>query len=316
MSDLLGPAYAAARWGWYLAAFMVLGASGFAPFLFRNTPLPPRLRGVFPQVAADLSRRAARIGGLGAVALLGFGLVRLWLQTVSLLDPGEPVTLEFLGTVLGTGWGRGWAVQGGAALAALAGFSMARSGSQAGWLLAGLAALLTAAGTGMTGHAATAEAGRLGWLLDALHVGLGGLWLGGLAVMVLAGIPACNRLESDRQPTAIRLLVADFSRRARLAAPVGIGLGIGLAARYLGWGWPLRFTASSYGWVLAGKVAAVAGLAAIGAYNWKVLQPRVGEPGGGGGPRLRRSGLLELGFGLLVLLLTGILVALPFSEEM
>ena len=32
---LLDAGYAAARWGWYLTVFLVLGASSYAPFLLR-----------------------------------------------------------------------------------------------------------------------------------------------------------------------------------------------------------------------------------------------------------------------------------------
>ena len=311
MSDLLGPAYAAARWGWYLAAFLVLGASSYAPFFFRSAT---GFQGTYPELAPGLSRRAARLGMVGALALLGFALIRLWLQSRTLLDPEEPLSPEFLGAVLGSGWGRGWKWQTGLALLGALGFTIARAGSRVGWIASLLAAAGLALTTGMTGHAVTRQSGAAGWLLDAIHVGAGGIWLGGLAVMTLAGLAVCRTLESARRPQALRLLVADFSRKALIAAPLTVGFGGWLGARYLGWTWPLRFTESGYGWVLAAKVGVVAVVGAVGAYNWRILQSRLTEPRGES--RLQRSTVLELGFGIVLLGITAVLVALPIPEEM
>ena len=310
MSDLLGPAYAAARWGWYLAAFLVLGASSYAPFFFRS---PARFQGGYPELAPGLSRRAAGLGLAGALALLAFGLIRLWLQSRTLLDPEEPLSGEFLGAVLASRWGRGWKWQTGLALLGALGFGAARAGSRPGWIGALLAAAGVALTAGLTGHAVTRQSGPAGWLLDAIHVGAGGVWLGGLAVMTLAGLDVCRSLEPDRRPQALRLLVADFSRRALVAAPLTVGFGVWLGARYLGWTWPLRFTESGYGWALAAKVGVVVAVGAIGLYNWRILQPRVTRPGGES--RLRRSSALELAFGVLLLGITAILVALPLPES-
>ena len=74
---LLDAAYGAARWGWYLTVFLALGASGYAPFLLRART---GLGITHPELAADLARRAARIGFVAAVFLLGFVALRLFLQ--------------------------------------------------------------------------------------------------------------------------------------------------------------------------------------------------------------------------------------------
>ena len=47
---LLDAAYAAARWGWYLAAFLILGAGSYAPFLVR---LRTGLDATHPELADD-----------------------------------------------------------------------------------------------------------------------------------------------------------------------------------------------------------------------------------------------------------------------
>lgn len=307
--SLVDAAYAAARWGWYLAAFLVVGAAGYAPFLFRGRAALPRSDSA---IAAELTRRAARLGSVAAVCLLLLSALRLYLQARILNDPGEPLTLEFFRAVLGSGWGRGWKRQAGVALLATLAFAGARYGSRAAWLAAvagGAGIGLTA---GMTGHANTGKSGPGGIWIDAAHVTAGGLWLGGLAVMLWAGLGACRGLAPERRPQVLRSLVADFSRRARFLAPLTIGLGVWLAARYLGWSWPLHLTRSSYGWVLAGKLAVLVGVAALGAYNWRVTQPRLLRDGGES--RLRRFSALELWLGVILLGVTAVLVAMPLPE--
>jgi putative copper export protein len=309
VNDLLGPAYVAARWGYYLAVFLVIGASSFAPFsLGRPAPFAAR----YPEAATALCRRAALLGLLGGLAMVGFGLLRLWLQAGTLQDPGEKLTSDFLNAVLASNWGQGWQRQLAAAVAASLGFAAARRSSRAGWIVAAIAAIGAAITTGMTGHAATAESGRAGWLLDAIHVGAGGIWIGGLGVLLLAGVAACRQLDPAERAGALRLLVGRFSRRAQIAAPLMVGFGAWLAVRYLGWSWPLTLFRSDYGWALAGKLAVVLVVAVLGACNWRYVQPRLEAPGGE--RRLRRFGAAELGLSVLVLGVTAVLVALSFSE--
>ena len=308
--SLLDAAYAAARWGWYVAAFLLLGAGSYAPFLFR---VRTGLHSTDPDFAAELSRRAARIGSWAAVSLLGFTLVRFWCQARVLNEPGEPLTGDFLRAVLNSAWGHGWQRQLMMGVLAAVAFAAARSGSRFGWMVATAASGGVGFTLGMTGHASsTVSAGPSAVLLDAIHVWAGGLWLGGLAVLLIAGFAASRRLSQPERTSILRALVADFSRRALLLAPLAIGFGIWLAARYLGWSWPLHLFESSYGWVLAGKLAVLAAVGAVGAYNWRVTQPGLASEGGD--LRLRRFSKVELWCGAIVLAITAILVSLPFPE--
>jgi putative copper export protein len=306
--NLVDAAYAAARWGWYLAAFLMVGAGSYAPFFFRA-------RGVHathPELETELTRRAARIGFGAAVALVLLAMLRLYLQARTLNDPSEPLTVEFLKAVLGTGWGSGWKRQAIPGLLGILAFAAARAGSRMGWLFALAACLGIGLTAGMTGHANTARSGPGGWLLDAGHVLAGALWLGGLGVLFIAGLGACRLLPASERPALLRLLVADFSRRALFLAPLTVGLGAWLAARYLSWRWPLQLAQSGYGWVLAGKLVALGGAGVLGAYNWRITQPRLRDAGGE--TRLRRCSALELLFGVILLALTAVLVALPLPE--
>ena len=307
---LLDAGYAAARWGWYLTVFLVLGAAGYAPFLLRARTA---LSATHPDLAADLARRSARIGLWASVFLLGFVGIRLYLQSRTLLEPGEPVTVEFAQAVIGSGWGRGWLRQAAMGLLALLGFGAATRASGFGWMVAAAASGGLGLVAGMTGHAATERGGQLGFVLNAAHIWAGGFWLGGLAVLVLAGLAVCRTLPAEERPRMVRTLVADFSRRALVFGPLAIGLGIWMAIRYLGWRWPLDLFDTSYGTTLAVKLAALAGVAAIGAYNWRVVQPALTLPIGEA--RLRRSSIRELLLGMLLLAATAVMVALPLPGD-
>lgn len=306
----LDAVYALARWGWYIAAFLVLGAGGYAPFLFRGRT---GLHAIEPEFCADLSRRAAKIGFAAALALAGFTLARLYVQSRTLIDPDEAINPDLLRAVLASDWGRGWIRQGIVVLVGVLAFGAARAGSRLGWMVGVASGGGLGIVAGMTGHAATAKSGPYGLLLDSAHVWAGGLWLGGLAVLVGAGLGACRRLPDPRRLAAARALVADFSRRALIFAPLTVGLGVWLAARYLGWSFPLQLFDSRYGLVLALKIAALVVVAAIGAYNWRIVQPGLSGPNGEG--RIRRSGILELIFGALLLAATAVLVALPLPGD-
>ena len=308
VTDLLGPAYVSARWGFYLAAFLIIGASSFAPFFLDRSTFHQR----FPDQARNLVRRAAVIGLVASIVALLCCLLRLWLQSRTLLDPEEPLTRDFLRAVLDSTWGQGWKRQVSSSVIAIAGFGVARNW-RSGWVFVVAAALGLGLTTGLTGHAASAEAGRFGWLIDAGHVGAGGIWIGGLFVLMLAGLPACRGLEGEVRSSAHRLLVGLFSRRALVVAPLTVGFGALLGVQYLGWRWPLSLFGSSYGWALAVKIGLVIVIAVLGGLNWRYVQPRLEQPDG---ERLfRRTGGGEVLFSVLVLGVTAVLVALSFAEH-
>jgi putative copper export protein len=61
--------------------------------------------------------------------------------------------------------------------------------------------------------------------------------------------------------------------------------------------------------VLLLKLACLVGVAGLGAFNWRVVQPRL--EAGTGDELLRRSAWAELGLGALLIIVTAVLVALP-----
>jgi copper transport protein len=287
--------YAAARWLSYLAAFLVVGAVGFRRFV-----LP---RAAEASVALPLARTATAQAGLAAVVLAAAHLARLYLQARSLIDESEPVTVGFLADILTTGWGRGWLAQLAAALLAAVG---ARIRSPAGATILAVAALGIVCAAPLTGHAVgLPQAGRLGYPLDLLHFGFGAVWLGTLVTMLIAG------LRGDLVGVIpVSRLVAAFSTVALVTGLGAIVFGVVIAWRYLGAFAP--FVTSTYGRAVLIKVAVLGGVAGLGAYNWRVVGPRLarGQPA-----PVRESSTAEVVIGAVLLAITAVLVALPLPGE-
>lgn len=304
-AELLGTI---ARWVAFTATLVVLGACGFRAGVRRT------LLSAGAEVVLDADRRTARLGLVASGVLLAALGLKLWAQLAGFVEPGEPITGELLQVVLGdTAWGRGWTAQFLAAGLATAGFAVtALRPLLPGWLLALAAVTAVALATPLTGHATASErAGGWGYPLDVIHVLGGGAWLGTLTVMVAAGFAAARR-DTERYHAHIRAMVEAFSPIALAGAAMVVVAGGILGLRYLDWSVSALWT-SGYGRALAGKVILLAVIAAIGAWNWRVVTPTLGQPEGS--RRLARSSAVELTVGLLLLLVTAVLVHLPMPGE-
>jgi len=293
-STLLPPALA--RWLGYSAAFLIIGAAAF-----RGIVLPRAARqGGDPTPAA---RRAVTIARLASV-LLAFALLgRLYFQARSLIDPEEPVTRDILQAILQGQWGTGWLAQAGAALAALIGWRLAgrNPASPAGTVVSSIAAVLLVLTMPLTGHAVgLPAAGQLGYPMTTLHVGAAAVWLGTLAVMVLAALGR----RSDPAPIATGALISAFSPLALATGLAAIVAGIIVTWRYVGALDP--FLTTDYGRVLLLKIGLLAIVALLGAYNWRVVLPRLRRDDN---TPIRRSASIEVGIGVLLLAVTALLVS-------
>jgi putative copper export protein len=166
-------------------------------------------------------------------------------------------------------------------------------------------ALALAATPAFHGHAFGAPEYRLQAVAaDVAHVVASGLWVGTLAVLAVTWFPRGT-------PAQVARVVPRFSGMALIGAAV-----LGATGVFAGWlhvrTVDLLF-ASSYGWLLLAKVAAVGVTAGIGAYNWKRVTPRLHEQAGVW--RLRRSALAEVLVAALALALTAVLVATALPGE-
>jgi putative copper export protein/methionine-rich copper-binding protein CopC len=176
------------------------------------------------------------------------------------------------------------------------------------WLLAGLGALVLAFAPALSGHAAAApRVGGLAIVADAVHVLAAGGWVGGLLVLVAAGVPAAMGLEREQRGPAVAALVNAFSATA-LAFAGALTL-TGLFAAWLHMGSISALWESGYGRTLLVKLVVLSAVFGTGAYNWLKLKPALGDELGAA--RLRRSAAVEIAVGAVVLLVTAVLVATP-----
>jgi copper transport protein len=290
----------------FLALIAMLGAVALRWVVL---PVAARQRpGDAAALRDGLDRGAARLGMVAAATLLIMAAARLWAQSASLFGPAGALEPDRLGQALFLQpWAAGWWLQAGGALLAVAGFGLAARGMRAGWPLAIVATLVAAVTPALSGHAAGMAGLR--WLsipADALHVMAAGGWIGSLFAVLVAGIPAALRLADDRRRSAAAALVHAFSPTALLFA--GVLVATGVVAAWLHLGTLPALWESAYGRTLLLKVALFAGVAAVGAFNFRRVRPTLAEQGPA---TLRRSGTLELALAVAVVVVTALLVAVP-----
>jgi len=242
-----------------------------------------------------IAERTALIGVVGALLLLTYRFVSL---------PGlaarRHTTVSALLTTPNAAW-----IGIGLTVIAIAGFLFAWRGLELGWILATL---------GMFGGPIrTLLSGRLEQLLTPLHVIGGGLWLGTLFSLVVAGIGSILREPAikDRRGTVVADLVNAFSPLALVSGLAVVAFGLTLAIRELPSVSALWTT--SYGLALMVKLALVAVVFALGAWNWRRQRPSLGsEPAA---ISIGRSARSELLFAAFVLFATSAMLSFPKPEK-
>ncbi len=248
----------------------------------------------------------SRLPGLVAWFLLTLSLVRGALQVLAFTFPGEPPDPELARAVLfGGSWGAGWLVLtiGSFILVALMWLLRERLALQSTVLGIFCSAFILAQ-AGM-GHGADELWSPLvaGRLLHASHLLGAGIWLGTLAVLALAVFPSLDRPDGS---AALAALLRRYSVVARTGAGLVIVASVVMVWRYAGSIGALAST--SWGVWLMLKLAAFAGVMAMGWWNWRVLTPRLERGDEGASRALRQAAALELLLGALVLAATTMLV--------
>lgn len=293
------------RWLGFLGLLGMIGAAAF-----RLAVLPRAERGGLPADAAEAAARRLRGAALASLGLFALGLAgRLWLQAAALAGPGGTGAGDMVPAVLGTGWGQAWTAQAAGAAVFLVALLLLRGGAGAGgWRVGAVALAIVAAGTAYAGHAAAVERAR-GWALaaDALHVLGAGAWMGSLALLLGVGLPAALRAPAGGRGAGTAALVRAFSPVALAGAGVAAATGVASALFHLGA--PAELWGTGYGRALLVKLALLALAALAGFRNWRVLTPRL--EGGADARDLRRTVAAEVAAGVLVVLATAVLVALP-----
>jgi putative copper export protein len=297
--------YRVVRWIEFVALLTALGVLGF-----RHGVLPPlAARGVPTADAADRARRF----GLGAVVLyLIAALVRLYTESVAVHGVEHALdAAELMPMVTTTTWGFGWLLGAIGAVLLFIGWTASKRSVTIGTPLALTGALGIALSPALSGHAAASRHFILSVTLDVLHVVAAGVWLGGLLIVVVAGLPAMLRLANGNRDAAVSALVNSFHPVALFCAPIVVLAGIGTS-----WIRLERLSAlwsTEYGLNLLWKLMFVAVVVGMGTYNSIKARRRLGAVEGT--RHFRITATTELVFAALVLAVTAALVSSPVPSE-
>ena len=278
----------AVDWLRFVSLFTALGAVGF---YFGVLGRLPAIDAVMRDVLED---RAATIGAFGAA---GWVLTTLIDVSTAASEKGISFAAAFTPPTI---------IRCGALLIAVLAYVVARRGMTMAWVLGGVALLV-----GML-YQSTVSAFHGQWarLVNPLHELGGGLWIGTLFVVVMAGIGgATSREVSGRMSrgTTVALLIRAFSPVALVGATLLGVMGVIAAFRHLTRVDMLWTTA--YGATLVGKLIVVLLVIMAGAWNWRRVGPSLGSDAAV--THIRRSARWELMLAGIVLVITAILVNLP-----
>ena len=146
-----------------------------------------------------------------------------------------------------------------------------------------------------------------------MHVLCMSAWLGGLVILLIVLGLAARRLPGPDGTRLMAAVVGRFSMLARFAVLILLLTGIAQSIALVGSVSALRDT--DYGLLVLAKILLLGLLIALGGFNQRWALPRLrllaaggGEPGSAA-TVLRRSASLEVGFALVVIAVTSVLVA-------
>jgi len=272
----------------FLGAFATIGALGFRYGVLAGAN---RLGDPVPEsVTRAAARVAALLGLIGAlVALVMFAHD----QADRAAEHGQTLTQVLATAKVGVP----------VALLIISGlaFALASANIAAGWPVAAVATIAFAL------RAITS--GKWTSMVNPLHIVGGSLWIGTLAILVIAGLSAAlgTSLPADERGPVVSRWVNAFSPLALGSAALLGVTGVITAWRHLKYLSALWTT--TYGFALDAKLCAVATVVALGAWNWRRIKPICHtEPGA---RQLQRSARAELAMAAVVLVITGILVSVP-----
>lgn len=272
----------------FLGLFLATGAVGFRFAVVGRLPAAtPEER----QMSASAAVRAAWFGLIGAC--VGAALL---VRNLPGIAARHHTTIAGLLTHVPT-----TQLQAGFIALVVVGYILVLMRASAGWAIVAVGVVGGALRAGLLGF--------WGGIINPVHSTAGGLWIGTLAMVVFAGLPAIagSALTPARRAAVVADMVRAFSPLALCSAGLLATMGVITAWRHLH-----RLDAlwtTPYGDALIAKLCVVAGVLALGAYNWRRQTPRLGDETGT--RALSRSASSELVAALIVLMITAILVSLP-----
>ena len=285
----------------FVALLVLVGATTFRTFVLS------RARGINLEMRAQMERRAALLGVAASVLVILSALARIFLESRMMSGMPGMRTMSMTDMAMHTRWGFALRIELGAALVALVSFALAARRLRGAWLVASTMALVLALTPALAGHAAASP--KFTSLMigsDFLHVLGGATWLGSLFAVMVIGVPLSLTLDGVERSSSIVSLVNSFSPMA--LASVAVVVVSGVIASWVHLEHFSSLWETAYGQILLVKLFLVAIALAIGAYNFRRVQPQlVNEIGS---IRLRRSATIELSVGFLILLVTGFLTGI------
>lgn len=304
------PAFVAIRATLSLCAVLLLGALALR-FVVLRRYAGPDAGALRDAVDARLPRWFDTLGLLALLATLA----RLGAQHAAVFGEDVAPSGETLAALLfRAGWGRTWWVALVSALTVTWIAPRLRRDAAATWAILACAVFVFAAAQPWSGHPAAAAQPVLAIATQFVHVVGAGGWLGSLALLTFVAVPAAARVdEVNAGDTNARIagLVRAFSPTAlAFAALIAI---TGLTTAWDNLGSVAALWQSVYGRTLVLKLALLTIVAGTGAYNWRRVLPTLGQSASS--DALRRSSIVELAVGMLVLVVTAVLVATPMPGE-
>jgi len=280
----------------YSSAMIVIGACAFVLLIATRVS---HLSG--SSLALSSAMPDTRVLARWAVIVLAIAMLARLLAQGWMLGEGESLVIQpLLATTL---WGWGWLV-GAAGTLIIAASLIFGHGRRAAWRATAAGTIVLALSFSLTGHATSASKPVLYVMLDCIHVMAAGGWLGTLLVVAAVGLRSVLALPLERRGHAASELINAFSTFALLCATTLVVTGFVAAWSHLPSVPALWQT--HYGQALFRKLVVIAMTALVGAFNWRVIKPRLSDAATI--PLLRKSAAAELTIGLAVVILTAILV--------
>lgn len=260
---------------------------------------------VEPAILAALERQTAGIGITAAASLIAVSLFRLYLQHRLMSAGGVMAADDPLRMLSATQWGQAWILQVVAATVAAGGLSYGRGGKPGGWTAALATVPFLAGATGMGGHAGASAQPTVAMTADTLHVIGAGGWIGALLCVLIVAVAPAVRDRDERGWRTVAAVVNAFSPLALFFAAI-VAL-TGLISAWLRMQTLSDLFGTEYGLALVRKLVVVSVLVGTGAYNYLRVRPVLGTAQATA--RLRRSTIVELVVGFVIVILTAVLVA-------
>jgi putative copper export protein len=270
----------------FLASFLATGAVAFRYVLLRDDAAAE------PAIARPAAHRAALFGFAGALATPVMYLL------FDVRETAADKQISMLRVITGSGASMLEAL---CIVLVMIGLGLALANVRFGWALA--------AGGVIIGPLINLFYGNWFRAVNPIHRLSGGLWIGTLFIMLMAGFTTI--MQSDLLPVRRGDLAATMVHRFSPLALSAFAL-LAVTGLITAWKHLKRLDAlwtTAYGWTLIAKLCVVLIVIALGAWNWRRQRPLLGSESAAG--VLRRSATFEVIAATIVLVITSVLVSLP-----